>query len=96
MLIFIGHLVLDRISKVSKNQFSTLFVWNTVGFWHSEKNVAEWVGSGPSMKWKHGGCVAAPRKTADMGSPVPLDACFMQIPPSESLFFPFSSQKRQI
>ena len=30
MLIFIGHLVLDRMSKVSKNQFSTLFVWNTV------------------------------------------------------------------
>ena len=29
-LFFIGHLVLDRMIKVSKNQFSTLFVWNTV------------------------------------------------------------------
>ena len=27
---FIGHLVLKKISWVSKNQFSTLFTWNTV------------------------------------------------------------------
>ena len=32
-----------------------------------------------SAKQKHGGCVAAPGKTAGMGVFTPHDACFMQI-----------------
>ena len=54
------------------------------------------MGGGPSAKRRHGGCVAAPDKTAGTGSPAPSDACLMQIPVSESLFFPFSSQKGKI
>ena len=48
---------------------------------------------GPFAKWRHGGCVAAPGKTSGTGSPAPSGACFMQIPASELLFFPFPSQK---
>ena len=54
------------------------------------------MGGGPSAKWKHEGCVAAPRQTAGTESLATLDACFMQTPASESLFFPFPSQKGQI
>ena len=54
------------------------------------------MGGGPSTKWKHEDCVVAPRQTAGTESPATLDACFMQMPASESLFFPFPSQKGQI
>ena len=58
-------------------------------YWRTPKNRAEGVGGGPSVV-DLVPAVAAPDKTADTGSSALPDACFMQIPASESLFFPFS------
>ena len=47
-----------------------------------------------SAKWKHGGYVEAPGETpGGEGYPAPFDACFMQIPAGELLFFPLSHRR---
>ena len=64
---------------------------------NTNKNGVVRVSGRLSAKWKHGGCVEAPGKTPGVeGYPAPLDACFIQIPAGELLFFLFVSQRGQI
>ena len=58
----------------------------------AKKNEVKGVGNRPSAKQKHGGCVAALNKTAF--EPPLLDACFMLILASESMFLLFPSQEQ--